>query len=128
MANRPRGSARPYGRASVRRKAGVSKPWARQSPKPCKPQPQLEAKAVLEPEAPLSKASFVEAAQRHALGALDSLAALARGANSEAVRVSAANAVIDRAYGRPAPGSRAAFEDDGGEGPLEVQWLSPVKC
>jgi len=42
--------------------------------------------------------------------------------------VSAANAILDRAHGRPAPGARAAPDDDA-DAPshLEVQWLDPEK-
>lgn len=77
---------------------------------------------------PPTATTFREAAQAHALEALEALAWLAKNANSEAVRVSAANAVIDRAHGRPAPGSRVALEDEADEddGPLEVRWLDPV--
>jgi hypothetical protein len=71
--------------------------------------------------------SFRTEAKRHALDALESLASLAQGASSEAVRVSAANAVLDRAYGKPAsgaarPGAKPA--DDGRDVEYEVQWLS----
>ena len=73
--------------------------------------------------------TFREAAQGHALEALETLAWLAKNASSEAVRVSAANAVIDRAHGRPIPGSRAGSEDDAdeGDGIPEVRWLDPAK-
>jgi hypothetical protein len=41
------------------------------------------------------------------------------------VRVSAANAVLDRAYGKPAPGAKVTPNPstDGQSGPLEVRWL-----
>lgn len=73
-----------------------------------------------------SQRSFSAKAKRHALAALDSLAALAQGAASEAVRVSAANAVLDRAYGKPTSGARAAAgaPAQGQSGSLEVRWLN----
>jgi hypothetical protein len=66
---------------------------------------------------------FQDVAEAHALAALEALAALAQSAASESVRVSAANAVIDRAYGKPAPGAREAARDHVEPGSLEVQWL-----
>ncbi len=72
-----------------------------------------------------SARTFSAKAKLHALGALDSLASLAQGAVSEAVRVSAANAVLDRAYGKPASGAKASPGPSAGghTGPMEVRWL-----
>jgi hypothetical protein len=72
-----------------------------------------------------SARSFSAKAKLHALGALDSLASLAQSAASEAVRVSAANAVLDRAYGKPVSGARAPSSPSTGghTGPMEVRWL-----
>ncbi len=69
-----------------------------------------------------------EKAQSHALKALEALVWLAENAASESVRVSAANAVLDRAHGKPAPASRGANAlDEADEGGLEVQWLAPAR-
>jgi hypothetical protein len=65
------------------------------------------------------------AAEAHALEALEALAWLAQNAKSEAARVSAANAVLDRILGKPAAGLKAAAEVDDESGPLEVRWLDP---
>ena len=73
-------------------------------------------------------AEFHALAVYHARQALETLAVLANGASSEAVRVSAANAIIDRAYGKPAPGARAVRRDENGDGePVEltITWLDP---
>ena len=72
-----------------------------------------------------SARSFSAKARLLALGALDSLASLAQGAASEAVRVSAANALLDRAYGKPASGVKAPSSPSTGghTGPMEVRWL-----
>lgn len=76
----------------------------------------------------LTAAAFRAEAQRHALEALDALVWLAEHATSEAVRVSAANAVLDRAHGKPASGARTVGDEDGGEGRgMKVQWLDPAK-
>jgi hypothetical protein len=73
-------------------------------------------------------AALRAAAEAHALEALDALVELAKGAASESVRVSAANAILDRAHGRPAPGARAAPDDDADAAShLDVQWLDPEK-
>ena len=60
-------------------------------------------------------AEFRLAAQGYALDALEALATLMNSANSEAVRVSAANALIDRAYGRAAQAVRVGG-DNGEDG------------
>ena len=88
------------------------------------PLPAALPAPVQTPPKPPTRAQFREAAQAKALDALESLAGLATTASSEAARVSAANALLDRAYGRPAPGGPAAG-DDGADGGniLEVRWL-----
>jgi hypothetical protein len=72
-----------------------------------------------------SARSFRAKAKLHALEALEALASLAKSAASEAVRVSAANAVLDRAYGKPAPGAKATTNPstEGYGGPVDVRWL-----
>ena len=74
-------------------------------------------------------AVFRAAAQVHALKALQALAWLVENAGSEAVRVSAANALIDRAFGRAAQavrvGGESASED--GQVSLTFTWLDPAK-
>jgi hypothetical protein len=66
-------------------------------------------------------------AQDHAQEALEALLALVRNASSEHVRVAAANAILDRALGKPLPGAKAAddlaSDADGQDDPLEVRWL-----
>jgi hypothetical protein len=66
-----------------------------------------------------------QSAQNHAEEALEALAGLVRNASSEHVRVAAANAILDRALGKPLPGAKAAADHADGEedGPLEVRWL-----
>lgn len=72
-----------------------------------------------------STRSFSATAKTHALEALEALASLAQSASSEAVRVSAANAVLDRAYGKPASGTKApaGAASSGQGGTMEVRWL-----
>ena len=74
-------------------------------------------------------AAFREAAQGHALKALEALVKLMAEATSEAVRVSAANALIDRAFGRAAQAVRVGGEGAGEDGQvsLTVTWLDPAK-
>ena len=66
-----------------------------------------------------------EKARDHANKALEALADLMQGASSEHVRVAAANAILDRALGKPLPGTKAAEEeaDADEDEPLEVRWL-----
>ncbi len=69
-------------------------------------------------------AAFRAVAETHALEALQALVTLAKGAASESVRMSAANAILDRAYGRPPPGAKPVLEDEAElTFPLEVKWL-----
>lgn len=128
---RPRGV---HSRASVLRKARPS-PRARyvKHTRRDKPRPADAPLRIIEPmpamapvPAPPTRAQMRAAAQAHALEALESLATLAKGAHSEAVRVSAANAVLDRAHGKPAPGARLPDEDGAAGGRVvEVRWLDP---
>ncbi|MEI9890941.1 MAG: hypothetical protein WDN45_10510 [Caulobacteraceae bacterium] len=61
--------------------------------------------------------------------ALEALVTLVREAGSEHVKVSAANAILDRAFGKPLTGAQAAEEydaedeDDEEDDPVEVLWL-----
>ncbi len=72
---------------------------------------------------------FRDAAETLALEALNVLASLARSAASEHVRVSAAKAVIERAYGRPPPGCNAlADEEPTKPRRLEVRWRTHSGC
>jgi len=69
-----------------------------------------------------------ESAQKHAQKALETLVELAASASSEHVRVAAANAILDRALGKPLSGAKTAAdgvgsETDGQGGVLEVRWL-----
>jgi hypothetical protein len=92
--------------------------------------------ASAEPVQPLEKpdvadpaTAFRQAAQGYALDALKELERLMQNANSEAVRVSAANALIDRAYGRAAPAVRVGGDnpEDGQGVSLTFTWLDPTK-
>jgi hypothetical protein len=68
-----------------------------------------------------------ESAQNHAEEALTALVELIRTASSEHVRAAAANAILDRALGKPLPGAKAAddlaSDADGADRVLEVRWL-----
>lgn len=46
-------------------------------------------------------ASISELARQHAVEAIETLVSVAKGGESEAAKVSAANAILDRGYGRP---------------------------
>lgn len=87
--------------------------------------------AASEPEPIRITIALRESAQTHAEEALTALVELVRGASSEHVRVAAANAILDRALGKPLPGAKAAddlaSEEDMEEGPLVVRWLDPEK-
>jgi hypothetical protein len=68
-----------------------------------------------------------EKAQNHGGKAMDALIALADGAASEHVRVAAANAILDRAMGKPLPGVKAAEEiEEEDDDVLEVGWLGDL--
>lgn len=63
------------------------------------------------------KTSLEELARSHAPEALQVLVSVARASESDAARVSAANAILDRGYGKP----RQAMEHTGADGgPIEV--------
>jgi hypothetical protein len=91
--------------------------------------PAEPVQSPAKPDAADEAAEFRRAAQKHAGEALEALAKLMREANSEAVRVSAANALIDRAYGRAAQAVRVDGEtaEDGQAVSLTFTWLDPVK-
>jgi hypothetical protein len=104
--------------ASGRRRAVVALPPA-EAPAPVQAANAADAAA-----------EFRLAAQGYAREALEALAWLVKNAASEAVRVSAANALIDRAHGRPAQAVKVGGGDGGDESPgvsLTFQWLDPAK-
>jgi len=136
---RGRWAAKPL-RASVAREAGPSrKRWqaaaeerqAERKAEEKKARIEAEAQAaavdavtcVADDEAPTTATEFGRLAQKHAREALAEVARLVTGAASEHVRLSAANAVLDRAYGKPLPGAKAYAE--GPRGPIEVRWVDP---
>lgn len=64
------------------------------------------------------KAGLEARAREHTKTALDALVEVAKGAESDAARVSAASALLDRGYGKP----RQQLEHSGADGgPLTVQ-------
>lgn len=96
------------------------------APQPAEPalEPSDRAREPVDPGA-----EFRKAAQRQALRALKVLAWLMDHASSESVRASAANSVIDRAYGRAAQAVRVG--GSGGEEAEGVEvsftWQNPEK-
>lgn len=70
-----------------------------------------------------STAEIKTLARQYAPAALEELARLAREAESEQARVSAANSILDRAYGKPAQAIVGGDEDER-EIQLAVRWLS----
>ena len=64
---------------------------------------------------PTQLKSIATLAQSHAKLAMNTLAAIAKGGESEAARVSAANSILDRGYGRATP-----TPDSGAPGGLNV--------
>jgi hypothetical protein len=125
MTGRRERRAGAYVRASQARAVGRTPPRKIRRKAKAKPKSdQASQTSAAAADAPMSAAEFREAAQSRAKGALQTLASLSEGASSEAVRVSAANAILDRAYGKPLPGAKAATSDADGEGRvLEVRWL-----
>jgi hypothetical protein len=78
------------------------------------------------PDEAAAAAEFREAAVGHALEALNVLMALAKDAKSEAVRVSAAKAVIDRAHGRAPQAAKAGGRSDHAPGETVIlEWRDP---
>jgi hypothetical protein len=95
-------------------------------PSPEAPQPEAGEPAAR--KATVGAPQFRRAARGYAYEALGALAELMRSANSEAVRVSAANALIDRVYGRPPAAAKAGDGPKGSDdvGPprrVTFQWL-----
>jgi hypothetical protein len=77
---------------------------------------------------PTSPTTFRNAARVEAPGVLEELVRLVKNAGSESTRVSAANAVLDRAFGKPLSGARleAEDEDEVADGEvLRLRWLDP---
>ncbi len=58
-----------------------------------------------------AKRDLAGLAQGHAQAAIDALVDIAQSGNSEAARISAAVALLDRAYGRPAQAADGADDD-----------------
>ena len=72
-----------------------------------------------------AKRALAEMAKEHAEAALRTLVEIAQSGESEAARVSAANAILDRGYGK-AP---QAMEHSGpGGGPIETRELSDTEA
>jgi len=109
-----------------RRLGKRARPWGARKRERPKEQPQTEAPAA----GPLVITIAIrQSARNHAEQAIEALAGLVQNASSEHVRVAAANAILDRALGKPLPGAKAAEEeaDADEDGPLEVRWLDPGK-
>lgn len=69
----------------------------------------------------IQKATLEELARSHTEDALNALVSIAKGGESEAARVSAATAILDRGYGR----ARQAIEHTGKDGgPIEVDQVN----
>ena len=65
-------------------------------------------------------ARLAELARGHAEAALDALVEIAVEGGSEAARISAANAILDRAYGKPGAGDAAPAAPDGPTNPKDL--------
>src|SRR5215469_2503847 len=94
------------------RRLGVrARPWRKRE------QPEATAPA---PGPVIITIALRQSAQDHAQEALDALVALVRQASSEHVRVAAANAILDRALGKPLPGAKVVADEADAEegGPL----------
>ena len=106
--------------------SAADKSGARTSPAP--PSAADDPVKASDPSAPeaADPARFRAAAQGRALAALNVLVGLMDNASSDAVRASAANAVIDRAFGRAAPAARAGGEE-AEDVEISFAWLSPEK-
>lgn len=71
------------------------------------------------------KATLEELARSHTDLAMNTLAAVARGSESDAARVTAASAILDRGYGK----ARQAIEHTGKDGgPIETVDLSDTEA
>lgn len=66
-------------------------------------------------------ASLEELARTHTETALNALVAIAQSGESEAARVAAANALLDRGYGRPKQALIHTGKDDG---PVQIENVS----
>jgi hypothetical protein len=105
-----------------RRLGKWSRPWERGRSRKAQPSPQASGSAPL-----ILTIAIRNSARNHAEEAVEALAGLMGNASSEHVRVAAANALLDRAVGRPLTGAQAAAEDGLSEDDdeLEVRWLDP---
>lgn len=63
-----------------------------------------------------------EAAQAFTVDALKTLAEVMRNSESDAARVSAANAILDRAHGKPAQAVRVGQDEDAGPIEQVIRW------
>lgn len=70
------------------------------------------------------RATLSELARSYAALALETLAEVARSSESDAARVSAACALLDRAYGRPGPASEPARDKNGSLS----KWLAEINA
>lgn len=107
-----------------RRLGARPRPWGRDKNK----SKSQGAQTPPPPPAPLIITIAIRnSARNHAEDAVKALAELVGNASSEHVRVAAANAILDRAVGKPLTGAQAAAEDGLSEddGVLEVRWLDP---
>lgn len=68
-------------------------------------------------------AGISDLAKMHSADALNALVAIATGGESEAARVSAANAILDRAYGKP---QQAVALTGGDGGPVEYRDVTDI--
>ncbi len=68
-----------------------------------------------------------ELAKQYAQAALEALNEIMTGGESESARVAAANAILDRAYGKPA--QAVAFQGDEKKPvKMEISWLNPAEA
>jgi len=70
-----------------------------------------------------AKRELMDMAKDHAVTALNVLVKIAKSGEAESARVSAANAILDRGYGKPVQGVEMSGKDGG---PLEVREVSAI--
>lgn len=68
--------------------------------------------------------TLTEMAQSHARVALETLVSIARDGESEAARVSAANAILDRGYGKPVQGIDHKSSDGSMTPPTRIELVA----
>ncbi|MEI4473560.1 hypothetical protein [Frigidibacter sp. MR17.24] len=74
-----------------------------------------------------AKRDIAEMAKDHVAAALNALVQIAREGESEAARVSAANAILDRAYGKPATKDAGPSADDAPALNITITAAAPIK-